>query len=83
MAVSVAKKKLKHATDRNTAKRRIREAYTMQKHSLYQIALDKSLSIALMFIYLPNHVEDSKIIAESVEKILAKIHKKLDATKTE
>ncbi len=36
-----------------------------------------------MFIYLPNQVEDSKVIRESVEKIIAKIYKKIDATKTE
>ncbi|MBK7959250.1 MAG: ribonuclease P protein component [Bacteroidetes bacterium] len=68
MAVSVAKKKLKHAVDRNTVKRRVREAYRVQKHPLYQIASDKSLNIALMFIYLPIKWKIPKSFANPLKK---------------
>ena len=83
MGVSVSKKKLKHAVDRNTVKRRIRESYRIQKHALYQEVLEKQKNIALLFMYLPTKVEDSKIILQSVEAILSKISQKIHATKTE
>ena len=48
LLISVPKKKLKRAVDRNRIKRLIRESYRKQKHQLS--SLDRSYSLALIYM---------------------------------
>lgn len=50
--ISVPKKIFSSAVTRNRIKRRIREAYRKNKHSLYEILSNKHLSITLALIYI-------------------------------
>ena len=46
--ISVPKKKLKRAVDRNRIKRLIRESYRMEKHQLSSV--DRSFSLAIIYM---------------------------------
>lgn len=50
--ISVPKRSFPKAIDRNTLKRRIRESYRRNKHTLYEKLKKKNLHIALMVMYI-------------------------------
>lgn len=50
----VPKKKHRRANKRNTVRRRMREAYRLYKHVLYEALKDQKVD--LMFVYLSNEV---------------------------
>ena len=68
--ISVPKKKLRHAVDRVTMRRRIREAYRLNRR-LAPVLSDTPLDIA--FIYVASRLEPYSRIEASMKKILAKI----------
>ena len=51
LGISVPKKSFAKSVERNRIKRRIREAYRKNKHSLYELLKKKNLSIDLMILY--------------------------------
>jgi ribonuclease P protein component len=64
----VPKKKFKRASDRNTLKRRMREAYRLQKAGLYQVAGTTGLNLA--FLYYGSKEEDYQTIYKALSKLL-------------
>lgn len=64
----VPKKKFKRANERNTLKRRMREAYRLQKAELYKTIGNTGLHLA--FIYYGNKEEDYQSIYKSLSKLL-------------
>lgn len=70
LLVSVSKKKLKNATDRNHIKRRVKEAYRLNKHLLHSTQGSKKL-IAL--IYVSNDLMGYPDISPKVIRVLKKI----------
>lgn len=70
LLVSVSKKKLKNASDRNHIKRRVKEAYRLNKHLLPTAQGSKKL-IAL--IYVSNNLMGYNNISPKVIKVLKKI----------
>ena len=74
LGISVPKRSFAKAVDRNTIKRRIREAYRKNKHELYEILTKKNLHIAVMVIYtakeeLP-YTEIEKKMLVSLQKLI-------------
>ncbi len=68
--ISVPKKKLKHAVDRVTMRRRIREAYRLNRHLLHDIPQQ---GIDLAFIYVANELIEYKRIERSICRLLEKL----------
>ncbi len=66
----VPKKKFKHANDRNKLKRRMREAYRLQKKEFYDKMDGNKTNINLAFIYIGNTDEPYQVIFASVQKLL-------------
>ncbi len=77
LGISVPKKSFARAVDRNTLKRRIREAYRKNKHLLYEVLQNKNHTIALMIIYtakeqLPYSEIEQKMVV-SLQKMIVQI----------
>ncbi|MCM1332639.1 MAG: ribonuclease P protein component [Bacteroides sp.] len=68
--ISVPKKKLRHAVDRVTMRRRIREAYRLNRNTA-PILAEQPLDIA--FIYVSSRLEPYSRVEAAMKKILSKM----------
>ncbi|GAB2622793.1 ribonuclease P protein component [Belliella aquatica] len=66
---SVSKKKIKKAVDRNQVKRRIKEAYRLNKHLLANAEVKKKIAL----IYVSSDIPSFKKIEPVIQKILIKL----------
>jgi ribonuclease P protein component len=78
VAFSVPKKKFKRAYKRNRLKRVMREVYRKNKPEFYDILSNKSIKIALLFVYLDDEIKDYDIIEKTMKLALDKLVKKLE-----
>lgn len=73
--ISVSKRRLHHAVDRNRVKRQLREAYRRNKHLLWQsIAPEVTLHIA--FIWLSSEHFPSDVVEARMVNLLQRISEK-------
>ena len=77
--VSVPKKKIKRAVDRNRIKRKIREFYRLNKNDLYTSVTERSKSVHLMFIYSHDELESIDKAEKSIPKLLNKLKDVVEA----
>ena len=77
MAVSVPKRLFKRAVDRNLLKRRIREAYRLQKPEFFDFLKDAGLNIQLVVQYKGREIESYQTIAEKLQEALNRLKIKL------
>lgn len=71
--MSVPKKKLKHAVDRNRVKRMLRESYRLQKAELTQVIVEQRLQVCMAFVWIPNEVLDYAKVEKKVTDALLKM----------
>ncbi len=77
MAVSVPKRLFKRAVDRNLLKRRIREAYRLNKGDLYKLLQKKEQKVILLIQYQDRKLGDYHSIEEALILGLTKLIEKL------
>lgn len=77
-AISISAKNFKKAVERNRIKRLTREAYRLQKASLYRVLENKRRQLMVFFIYTGKDIPDFKTIKEKVELVLKKLEKIID-----
>lgn len=71
--ISVAKKRFRHAVDRNLVKRRIREAYRTSKHPLIEALENDGKKIAIAILYIDTKHNSTAFIKRKMEKLLDNI----------
>ena len=72
MMVSVPKRRLKHAVDRNRIKRLTREAYRLTKKELVE-QIDPEVTLLIGFIYLKNRLSRYSTVQQAVEEAFKKL----------
>lgn len=70
--LSVSKRKLRHATDRNRSKRQLREAYRLQKDLLLS-AIPDDMAVNIAFVWLSEHNVRTYTVASRMKAILQRI----------
>ena len=74
MMVSVPKRLLHHAVDRNRVKRRVKEAFRKNKYQLLETMGGQSdKSLALAFVWLDEKTYESKKVETAVSRLLNKV----------
>jgi ribonuclease P protein component len=73
--MSVPKKKLKHAVDRNRVKRLLREAYRLNKDALIRQVVAQNLNVRMVMVWLPDEVLDFDKVQRKVQDALGKMQK--------
>lgn len=74
--VSVPKRHFKHAVDRNRMKRRIREAYRLNKHLLTD-SLGEGQYLAVAFLWTNDVTADYPTVEAKMKKLLQRIGEQL------
>lgn len=77
MAVSVPKRIFKRAVDRNLLKRRIREAYRLNKSQLTTLPQQQELRLKLVIQYQHKEIKSFQIIERALINGLLKLNEKL------
>lgn len=72
MMISVPKRHFKRAVKRNLLKRRVREAFRLNRH-----LLGEGAEADVFFVYLGKEIEDYAAIESSVKSILEELKKRL------
>jgi len=76
-ALSVPKRAFPKAAHRNRIRRQIREAYRLNKHSLYEVLQDHNKQYAIMLIYTAKKPLPYADIEKAVRKIIRKLNGKM------
>ena len=71
--INVAKKRFRHAVDRNPVKRRIREAYRTSKHPFIEALENNGKKMAVAIIYIDNKHNSTAFIRKKMGKLLESI----------
>jgi ribonuclease P protein component len=75
MAISVSKKKFKHAVDRNKIKRLVKENYRLKKELLYQTYDDTPQSINFILIYTETKILPFSFFQKKIIELIISIIK--------
>jgi ribonuclease P protein component len=77
VAISIPKKAFKHAVTRNLIKRRIREAYRVQKNVLYDFLISRNIQIAFIIVYRQNHVPGFGTVKNAISELIVRLNNRL------
>jgi len=73
--VSVSKRRVRHAVDRNRVKRLIREAYRLNKHILWDALKERHMALA--FLWNSDELMSFDVVERKVRNLLQRISEQL------
>jgi len=73
LVISVPKRNFKHAVDRNTIKRLIRESWRCNKNAFYEFLLDKNVCLDLGFVFTGKSIPSFKQVDDKILLILQQL----------
>lgn len=74
VVIAVSKRKFKRAVDRNIIKRRVREAYRLNKAQfLYPFLLEKDLNLIISIHYVGKDIAEYDFIEKKLKKAIEKL----------
>ncbi len=73
----VPKKKFKRAHDRNLLKRRMREAYRLNKNTFYKLLGQRELKVSCAFIYMGGKIDTYTAIEKAIVELFTQSVNKL------
>lgn len=68
--ITVPKRKMKNAVDRNRIKRQVREAYRQKKKDLIEVLEKKENNIIVGFIYVGDKLYSSERVSKCIDSLL-------------
>lgn len=74
--ISVAKRRLRHAVDRNRAKRQIREAYRLNKEIIWE-QLPEGVAVHLGLVWVADQPQDSALVQKRLVSLLHRVVEKI------
>lgn len=75
VVMSVPKKKLRHAVDRNRVKRLLRETYRLNKQTVWEQAINLRVSVRVAFIWIPSEILEYARVEKKMKEALVKLEK--------
>ena len=72
--ITVSKKHIKKASKRNEVKRKVREAYRLNKHLLTDVSTEAGSSLAIALIYTEHTVPESKDVRKKIIRVLQRLN---------
>jgi ribonuclease P protein component len=73
VAISVPKRLFKRAVDRNLLKRRMKEAYRLNKPALYDLARNKEVKINMVLLYNHREITSYSTIESAIKQGMLKL----------
>jgi ribonuclease P protein component len=74
--VSVPKKKIKKAVERNYIRRQVRETWRLRKYELADALAEKKASLFLAFLYIDNKIHPFAEMEKAMAKVIKTLRKK-------
>lgn len=75
IAISVSRRRFKHAVDRNRIKRLMRESYRLNKHILYQHYINSNKNLNMLIIYTDTKFFSFSFIEKKMISLINKLIK--------
>lgn len=76
--IAIPKKKIRKAVKRVLLRRRVREAYRLNRNIIFPKLTEQKLTLEIAFLYLSNEIADYATIDAKIKDLLRKISVEID-----